>query len=398
MVRRRRASSARRCGSSASASSTTSTSRRRRRRAPATRPTSSHRDREGDGQPAGGRRLFQRGRLVFNARSRSRTSSAAAMRWSPRSTRAAINRTISLAFTEPYYTVDGVRARLRDLPAATSTRHRWRCRSTRRRRSAPAVGFGVPITETDTINFGLRSSTRTRADLGQPAVVHRSTSHQFGSTTNSYRRRAAGWSRDTRDDILYPTQGAAEPRDRGRPAGAATSSTTRSNYLQQWFWPIYGRLRADAARRLRLRATAMAASRCRSSRLLRRRRGLGARLRDELARPAGHLRQRARRQAQDRRQRASCSTRPARATSRCAAASSPTPARSTSTARNLPSAEVRAQGFRFSAGVGLAWNSPVGPLKFSYAFPLNEKQAGQDPTVPVPGRDDILTMAQEKSC
>jgi outer membrane protein insertion porin family len=31
------------------------------------------------------------------------------------------------------------------------------------------------------------------------------------------------------------------------------------------------------------------------------------------------------------------------------------------------------QGFRYSAGVGLAWNSPIGPLKFSYAYPLNQK-------------------------
>ena len=29
--------------------------------------------------------------------------------------------------------------------------------------------------------------------------------------------------------------------------------------------------------------------------------------------------------------------------------------------------------FRYSSGVGLAWNSPVGPLKFSYGIPLNEK-------------------------
>jgi len=35
--------------------------------------------------------------------------------------------------------------------------------------------------------------------------------------------------------------------------------------------------------------------------------------------------------------------------------------------------EADLQGFRYSAGVGLAWNSPIGPLKFSYAWPLNDK-------------------------
>jgi outer membrane protein insertion porin family len=34
------------------------------------------------------------------------------------------------------------------------------------------------------------------------------------------------------------------------------------------------------------------------------------------------------------------------------------------------SLESEAEKFRFSYGVGLAWNSPVGPLKFSYALPL----------------------------
>jgi outer membrane protein insertion porin family len=31
------------------------------------------------------------------------------------------------------------------------------------------------------------------------------------------------------------------------------------------------------------------------------------------------------------------------------------------------------ESFKYSAGFGVAWNSPVGPLKFSYGVPLNKK-------------------------
>ncbi|MGH7757676.1 MAG: BamA/TamA family outer membrane protein, partial [Vulcanimicrobiaceae bacterium] len=31
------------------------------------------------------------------------------------------------------------------------------------------------------------------------------------------------------------------------------------------------------------------------------------------------------------------------------------------------------ESFRYSVGAGVSWNSPVGPLKFSYAIPLNKK-------------------------
>jgi outer membrane protein insertion porin family len=36
------------------------------------------------------------------------------------------------------------------------------------------------------------------------------------------------------------------------------------------------------------------------------------------------------------------------------------------------------EAFRYSAGVGLAWNSPIGPLKFSYAIPLNAKEGDRE--------------------
>ena len=36
------------------------------------------------------------------------------------------------------------------------------------------------------------------------------------------------------------------------------------------------------------------------------------------------------------------------------------------------------ESFRYSAGVGIAWNSPIGPLKFSYAIPLNVHEGDRE--------------------
>jgi outer membrane protein insertion porin family len=66
-----------------------------------------------------------------------------------------VNRTISLAFTQPYWTVDGVSRTLEiyqrnidtaslDVTSYTSSTY------------GGAIGFGVPVTEADTINFGFR--------------------------------------------------------------------------------------------------------------------------------------------------------------------------------------------------------------------------------------------------
>ena len=48
---------------------------------------------------------------------------------------------------------------------------------------------------------------------------------------------------------------------------------------------------------------------------------------------------------------------------------------------------------RASVGVGLIWNSPFGPLRFDYAFPLLEAELRPDPAVPVRRRHQVLVIA-----
>ena len=46
--------------------------------------------------------------------------------------------------------------------------------------------------------------------------------------------------------------------------------------------------------------------------------------------------------------------------------------------------KIRASELRYSTGLGISWISPVGPLKLSYAKPLNA-EAGRPPrALPVP--------------
>jgi outer membrane protein insertion porin family len=69
-----------------------------------------------------------------------------------------------------------------------------------------ALGYGVPITESDTINFGGRFEHTNITLFSDSPQVYVDFVNQFGSSSNAY-IATVGWSRDTRDDILYPTRG-----------------------------------------------------------------------------------------------------------------------------------------------------------------------------------------------
>lgn len=117
-----------------------------------------------------------------------------------------INRVYSVSFTNPYATIDGVSSGFdvyhRDYATNSLTSlARYGARST-----GGGVRFGVPVTEADTVNFGLAAdSTTLRVDANSPKRFRDYVS-QFGAS-NSSLLGTIGWAKDTMDSRIYPTKG-----------------------------------------------------------------------------------------------------------------------------------------------------------------------------------------------
>src|SRR5689334_11946916 len=276
------------------------------------------------------------------------------------------NRTYSLLFSEPYYTVDGVsrtmEAYQKNLDPTGLAISQYASHTL-----GAAVGFGVPITESDTINFGGRFEHTNITLFNDSPQVYRDFVTEFGASSNAY-IATVGWSRDTRDDILYPTRGRLQSvlLESGLPFGDL--AYYKVQYVHSVYWPVYGDLvlmaRADlgyggglsgkplpffkaffagGVNSVRGYDTASLGPRDSFGNALGGRRKIVGNL--EVFYPI---------LKGDKAVRASAF---------------------------IDAGEIYANGeqsefesFRYSAGVGVAWSSPIGPLKFSYAIPLNSKE------------------------
>jgi len=277
-----------------------------------------------------------------------------------------VNRVYSIAFTEPYWTVDGVSRTLelyhRRINPTSLAISQYRSETT-----GAAVGFGVPITETDTVNLGFRVE-RTKLELFQDSPPqYIDFVNQFGSTTNSFVVNA-GWARDTRDDVLYPNQGRLQSLliEVGLPPGDL--EYYKISYLHQWFWPVWSpfvlMLRADVGYGDGYGGKPLPFFKAFFAGGVGSVRGydsssLGPR--DEFGNVLGGRRK----------------------IVGNAELFYPLLAGQQAVRISIfgdlgqiyeDGLQPDFESFRFSTGVGLAWNSPLGPLKFSYALPLNDKE------------------------
>ncbi len=278
-----------------------------------------------------------------------------------------INRTISLAFTEPYWTVDGISRTLEVYqknidPTATLAVSQYSSSTL-----GGAATFGVPITETDTINFGGRYEHTKLSLLDESPPVYLDFANKFGLVTDSI-IGSVGWARDTRDDILYPSRGRLQSvlLEVGLPPGDL--HYYKANYLHQWFVPVYGNfvlmVRGDfgygggysgrplpffkaffggGVGSVRGYETSSLGPQDVFGNVIGGRRKVVGNL--ELFYPI--LRG-------DKSVRASVFADAGQI--------------------HADGSQSRLESFRYSTGVGLAWNSPIGPLKFSYGIPLKKER------------------------
>jgi outer membrane protein insertion porin family len=311
------------------------------------------------------------------------------------------NTLYSFLLTEPYWTVDGV-SRTIELYYRSTDPSGQAISQYQSDVGGAAISFGVPITETDTINIGTRLE-RTNLTLNADSPpVYNAFVLQYGNPTWNWVVNS-GWSRDTRDDILYPTRGRLQSAygEVGLPPGDL--QYYRVSYLQSAFFPIWGdfvlALRGEAGYADGYGSPSCSESipeelrqYCQSLPFFKvfygggvgsvrgyENNSLGPR--DQFGNVLGGRRKLVGNielfypiLKGDRSVRGSVFFDAGQIWARSDLPSYILPVESCAGLSTDPGVVYPgSQDFRYSAGVGLAWNSPVGPLKFSYAIPIGDK-------------------------
>lgn len=156
------------------------------------------------------------------------------------------SRTMSLSFTDPYYTIDGVSLgydiyhRTYD-PSETTIVARYKTVST-----GAGLRLGYPIGEDDMVNFGLGVDRTTITTYTDSPVQYQEFCIQFGCSspdgigdvTVDSLVGTVGWSRDQRDSFIYPRSGSYQRVFLEGALPAGDLKYTKLSYQYQHWFPI----------------------------------------------------------------------------------------------------------------------------------------------------------------
>ncbi len=145
-----------------------------------------------------------------------------------------VNKIYSLSYLNPYWTADGIARGFdifhRDVDTSSLSIAAYHTYS-----SGAGVRYGIPVSELDTVNVGFTAErTRLTIDALAPPRYLDFVS-QFGEKSNTFRSNV-GFARDSRDSLTWPTKGWLNEiaLEIGVPPGDLTYY--RANYQSQYFF------------------------------------------------------------------------------------------------------------------------------------------------------------------
>ena len=147
------------------------------------------------------------------------------------------NRNLVLSTTDPYFTQTGI-SRTLDVFQRTTRPYLGDINSYSLINSGLGLRFGVPVTETDTVFVGGNAEqTQIKEGSGVPLPIpYKEYADRFGSTSTAF-PLTLGWARDGRDSALVPSKGTYQ-RLNADLSLAGDVRYFRSNYQYQQYFPL----------------------------------------------------------------------------------------------------------------------------------------------------------------
>ena len=149
-----------------------------------------------------------------------------------------INKTYALSFTDPYYTPDGI-SRGFDLYLRNVDPTRLNIGNYRTSSIGAGLRWGFPIREDDRINFGLAVDQTSIDTFADSPLRYKNFVNEFGDTNTSL-VSTIGWGRDTRDSFIYPTRGSVQRVNGEVSVPPGDLRYMKASYQHQTYFPLWG--------------------------------------------------------------------------------------------------------------------------------------------------------------
>ena len=147
-----------------------------------------------------------------------------------------VNKVYSLSYTNPYFTDDGVSRGFdvykRDTDSSSTAASEYSSRT-----YGGGVRFGVPIAEDEAISYGLAFESTELGLLTNPSARLAQYVNTFGASNRNL-MGTIGWGRDSRDSAIYTTEGTVQRAYAEIALPVFDMRYYKLNYEHQWFHPV----------------------------------------------------------------------------------------------------------------------------------------------------------------